>query len=146
MKKFFCFTFVFVIIAFCLSGCNFNSNVSGALAGDSQATPKVEQMMTALAESRIPDAKAFMHPDANNKPDSAYTQMSQYLSGRKTQSVQLININVKNSSGTAGNIRQEESAYKATLSDGTIVYLNVVYLTNDNGSGFSSFQLVLGAI
>jgi hypothetical protein len=72
--------------------------------------------------------------------------MSQYLSGRKTQSVQLININVKNSSGTAGNIRQEESAYKATLSDGTIVYLNVVYLTNDNGSGFSSFQLVLGAI
>ncbi len=146
MRKLLCFTFVFVIMASCLSGCNFNSNVSGDLAGDPIATPKVEQMMTALAENRISDAKALMHPEAGNKSNAAFSQMSNYLSGRIVKSLELKSINVNNSSGTSGKTRQEQTAYQATLSDGDVIYLSVVYLTSDSGSGFSSFQLVLGAV
>ena len=72
--------------------------------------------------------------------------MQTYLAGRKVAALNIQNINITSSVGTAGKARQEQLAYKATLEDGEVIYLNVVYLSNDKGDGFVSFQLVLGAI
>ena len=45
-----------------------------------------------------------------------------------------------------GKARQEQVAYQVTLTDGSVIYLNVVYLSNTAGAGFVSFQLVLGVV
>jgi hypothetical protein len=60
--------------------------------------------------------------------------------------MELKNINVKASTGTSGKIRQEDVAYQVTLTDGAVIYLNVGYLSNRAGTGFTSFQLVLGVV
>lgn len=146
MKKTLSFILIIATLVACLSSCNFNSNMSGALAGESEATDSVKEMMAALAEERIDGAKSLMHPDHKDKPNSAFMQMSQYLNGRSVKSIKLESINVSNSSGIGGKSRTEQSAFLATLSDGDTVYLSVFYLTDESGSGFSSFQLVLGAI
>ena len=54
-----------------LTSCTFNSNVSGLLAGEAEATAEVEEMMLAMAENRESDAKAMMHPQATEKADAA---------------------------------------------------------------------------
>jgi hypothetical protein len=111
----------------------------------SEASPKVEEMVNALANNNISDAEALMHPDAENV-DVAIVQMSNYLSGREAQSVDIEEINVKTSTGTAGEKREEQLTCKVTLEDGDIVYLNVIYLKDKDGEGFIKFQLVLGLI
>ncbi len=146
MKKLVCFSLVLLALLGCLTACNFTQNITGALADKVDATPKVEEMMTALAENRISDAKALMHPQATEGLDAAITQMSTYLDGRKASSMELINFNVSSSIGTSGNVRQEQVGYKVTLNDGAVIYLNVVYLSNNAGAGFISFQLVLGVV
>ena len=72
--------------------------------------------------------------------------MSNYLNGRKASSMELVNINITTSTGTSGKALQEQVAYKVTLNDGAVIYLNTVYLSNNAGSGFVSFQLVLGIV
>lgn len=146
MNKLFCVTLVLLALLGCLTACNFSQNLSGALAGKAESTAKVEEMMTALAEHRMSDAKALIHPQAAEKFDTAITQISTYLSGRKIRSMELTNINVNTSTGTSGKTRQEQVVYQITLNDGEVIYLNVVYLSNSVGSGFASFQLVLGMV
>ncbi len=146
MKKAICISLIFVTLLCCLTGCNFTSNTSGALAGEAKSTEKAEEMMAALAENRISDAKALMHPQIADRTDAALSQISSYLSGRSVNALEQQNINVSTSSGSGGSIRQEQVIYKATLSDSTVVYLNAVYVSGSEGSGFASFQLVLGAI
>lgn len=146
MKKLICFVLAVLVLGSCMTACNFTKNLSGALAENAESTAKVEEMMEALAENRSPEAKALMHPDASGKSDAAITQMSDYLAGRKVRSMELKNINVNTSSGTSGNTKQENVAYQATLTDGSVIYLNVVYLSNRAGTGFTSFQLVLGVV
>lgn len=146
MKKLICLVSVLLILLGCLTACNFTQNMSGALAGEAESTPKVEEMMTALAENRTSDAKTLMHPQATEKSDTAIAQMSTYLAGRETSSMELKSINVNNSTGTSGKTRQEQVTYQVTLSDDSVIYLNVVYLSNNAGTGFASFQLVLGVV
>lgn len=146
MKKLFCFALVLAVLLGCLAACHFTKNVSGALASDPEATPKVEEMMIALAENRLSDVKALMHPQTAETADNAISQMSGYLAGRKISTMELTNITVNTSTGTSGNTRQERLNYRATLSDGTVIYLNVVYLSNNVGTGFAAFQLVLGVV
>ena len=55
-------------------------------------------------------------------------------------------IYVNNSIGTSGKAKKEETTYSVTLTDGDVVYLSVVYLSDNAGTGFSSFQLVLGVV
>lgn len=146
MKKLICISLVLLVLFGCLTACNFTQNMSGALAGTAEATPKVEEMMLALAEDRAADAKALMHPQVAATSDNAIAQMSAYLAGREASSMELKSVNVSTSAGTAGKSRQERIAYQVTLSDGAVIYLNVVYLSDNGGAGFASFQLVLGVI
>ncbi len=146
MKKLFCATLILFVLLSCLTACNFTKNTSGEFAGEAEATPKVEEMMTALAESNTDAAKAFMHPEVVERSDNAIAQISNYLSGRGATAINMKSINVKTSTGTSGKTRQEQVAYQVTLNDDEVIYLNVTYLSNDSGTGFLSFQIVLGAI
>lgn len=146
MKKLVCFSLAVIAMLSCLISCNFTQNISGGLADNATATPKVEEMLTALANDQTEDAKALMHPQANKETDDAIAQMSSYLSGREVSSIELKSINVNTSTGTSGKSRQEQVDYQVTLMDGDTVYLSVVYLSNNSGDGFISFQLVLGVV
>lgn len=146
MKKTICFTLVLLVLLSCLTACNFTQNMSGALAGDAEATPKVEAMMAALADNSTADAKALMHPQVAERSDDAIAQMCAYLAGRKASAIEMKSINVNTSTGTAGKTRQERVAYQVTLTDGAVIFLNTVYLSSDQGNGFASFQIVLGVV
>lgn len=146
MKKTISIALILVLVLGCLTACNFTQNLSGALAGEAEATPKVEEMMKALSANGIAEAKALLHSEASNVSDDAITQMSDYLDGREVSNMELINININTTTGTSGKARQERVGYRATLSDGAVVYLNAIYLDNDKDCGFISFQLVLGIV
>ena len=146
MKKIICFALVLLALLGCLTACNFTQKMSGAIAGEAEATPKVEEMMAALADDNTSDAKALLHPQVAETSDSAIAQMSAYLAGRKASTIELQSININTSTGTAGKTRQEQAAYQVTLTDGAVISLNVVYLSNNQGTGFYSFQIVLGVV
>ncbi len=147
MKKTICFTLVMLTIISCLTACSFNTYVSGALKNKAESTPKVNEMMTALSEGRMSDAKALMHPQASEKAtDDTVEQMISYFNGRSATSTEMVNVNVSSSTGTSGKARQEQASYKVTLNDGAVVHISAVYLSNSAGNGFISFQLVLGVI
>ncbi len=144
MKKIIRLTLVLFALLGCLTACNFTQNMSGAIAGEAEATPKVEEMMAALADDNASDAKALLHPQVAETSDNAIAQMSAYLAGRKASAIELKSITVNTSTGTAGKTRQEQVTYQVTLTDGAVVFLNVVYLSDNQGIGFSLFQVVLG--
>ena len=143
MKKIICFGLVLLALLGCLTACNFTQNMS---AGEAEATPKVEEMMAALADDNTSDAKALLHPQVAETSDNAIAQMSAYLAGRKVSAIELRSININSSTGTAGNTRQERVGYQVTLTDGAVIFLNAVYLSNNQGTGFVSFQVVLGVV
>ena len=146
MKKIICITLVMLALLGCLTACNFAQNMSGVIAGEAEATPKVEEMLAALADDNTSDAKALLHPQVAETSDNAIVQMSTYLAGRKASAIELKSITVNISTGTAGKTRQEQVAYQVTLTDGAVIFLNVVYLSNNQGTGFASFQVVLGVV
>ncbi len=146
MKKIICSVLVLLVLLGCLTACNFTQNMSGAIAGEAEATPKVEEMMAALADDNTSDAKALLHPQVAETSDNAITQMSAYLAGRTASAMELKSININTSTGTAGKTRQEQVTYQVTLTDGAVIFLNVVYLSNNQGTGFASFQIVLGVV
>lgn len=146
MKKLIYLSLVLLVLIGCLTACNFTQNMSGALADQAEATPNVKKMMTALAENSTADAKALMHPQVAETSGDAIAQMSAYLAGRKVSTMKLTNIAINTSTGTAGKVRQERIAYQVALTDGTVIYLNAVYLSDNQGTGFASFQLVLGVV
>ena len=146
MKKIICFTLVLLALLSCLTACNFTQNVSGAIAGEAEATPKVEEMMAVLADNNAPDAKVLLHPQVAETSDDAIAQMSDYLAGRKASAIELMGITVNTSTGTAGTTRQERVGYRVTLDDDAVIYINAVYLSNNQGNGFASFQIVLGVV
>ena len=102
--------------------------------------------MAALADDNTSDAKALLHPQVAETSDNAIAQMSAYLAGRKASAIELISININSSTGTAGKTRQERVGYQVTLTDGAVIFLNAVYLSNNQGTGFASFQVVLGVV
>lgn len=146
MKKIVCLALVLFALLGCLTACNYTQNLSGALAGMADATPKAEEMMALLADGNISSAKALIHPSIAESLDSAISQMSSYLAGRKVNTMELISIKVNTSSGTSGATRQEQVGYQVTLNDGAVIYINAVYLSDKEGAGFTSFQLVLGIV
>ncbi len=146
MKKRICFVLVVLVMLSCLTACNFTQSTLNSLADKAEATPKVEAMMSALAENRISDAIGLIHPQKAENSEDTISQICSYLDGRKTSSIVPESINVNSSVSTSGKARQEELVYKVTLTDGAVVYLNVVYLSDNEGTGFTSFQLVLGVV
>ena len=146
MKKALCFSLVLLVILGCFTACNFTQNMSGVMAGKAEATPKAEEMMAALASGNMSDATALLHPQAAETAGNPLTQMHNYLAARNVSAMELRSINVSSSTGTSGTTRQEQVTYQVTLADGDVIYLSVVYLSNREGSGFASFQLVLGLV
>ena len=146
MKKLICWVLVLLVVLTCLLSCTFSKNLSGSLAGEAESTAKVEEMMTALAENRASDAKSLMHPKVAENSDTAIDQMSSYIDCRKVDSMELTSINVNSSTGTNGETREEKVTYQVTLDDGVVIHLNVVHLSDNDGTGFSSFQLVMGVV
>lgn len=145
MKKWICFVLVLLVLG-SFTACNVTQNMSGAIAGKAEATPKVEAMMAALSAANTADAKALLHPQVAETSDNAITQMSTYLAGRNAETMEVTGITVNTSTGTSGNVRQERVNYRVTLTDGAVIFLNVVYLSNNQGTGFASFQIVLGVV
>ena len=145
MKKWICFVLVLLVLG-SFTACNITQNMSGAIAGKAEATPKVEAMMAALSAANTADAKALLHPQVAESSDNAITQMSTYLAGRNAETMEVTGITVNTSTGTSGNTRQERVNYRVTLADGAVIFLNVVYLSNNQGTGFASFQIVLGVV
>ena len=146
MKKIICFALVLLVLLGCLTACNFTKNMTGAIADEAESTPKAEKMMAALADDNTSDAKALLHPQVAEISDNAIAQMSAYLAGRKANAIELSGISINTSTGTAGKIREEQAAYQVTLADGAVIFLNTVYLSDNEGTGFVSFQIVLGVI
>lgn len=146
MKKILCFSLVLLALLGCLTACSITRNISGSLASESEATPKVEEMIAALADDNASKAKALLHPQSAETSDDAIAQMSAYLSGREASAIELISINISASTGTAGKVRQERVGYQVTLNDGAVIFINAVYLSNNQGTGFATFQVVLGIV
>ena len=118
----------------------------GAIAGEAEATPKAKEMMASLAKNSTAEAKALLHSKASGNLDAAITQMIDYLDGREVSSLSPISINVNTTKSAAGSSRQERVGYTGQLSDGTIIYINAVYLSDNTDAGFLSFQIVLGIV
>ena len=146
MKKAICLTLVILSIASCLTGCSFTSNIMNVQKDKAESTPKVEEMMSAMTEKSVSDATSLLHPEANENADDAIEQIVSYVNGRSVSSMELMNINVSSSTSTSGKMRKEQAVYQVAMDDGEIFYLNTVYVTNNDGDGFISFQLVLGIV
>ena len=130
----------------CLTACNFTQRLTGALEENAESPVMVDGMMSALAAKNTSDAKDRMHPQVRDSADGAIAQMVSYLAGRSVVSKEVVSINVNTSVGTAGKVLTEQLGYRVTLTDGDVIYLSVTYLSDRDGDGFTSFQLVLGVV
>ena len=144
MKKFICIAVLSPILLFCLTACHFMQTTPKDIAKQVEATPMAEEMLTALAENRIPDAQALLHPQIKEPSETAFNQMSEYLDGRTIHAMELKDYSIQSSAGTSGKSRLERLVYWIELSDGTEIHVYTTYLSDLNGTGFTAFQLALG--
>lgn len=135
MKKALCLLTVLAVVVGLFSACNL---------GESQAKPKVEEMMLALAEGDVAAAEALMHPDVDPKAKEQLAQIEDYLAGRKVSSMEQKSISFNKFVGTNGKESREDVTYQVKLEDNTEIYISVSYLENTSGSGFTAFQMSLG--
>ena len=146
MRKTLCFALSLLVLLTCLTGCGMAKKVMEALSSQLDATPKVEEMMLALAENRASDARAFMHPDSADGSEKNINQMIEYLNGRTVSTLTMVNVRVNNFTGTDGRYIEEQATYIITLTDGTELSLDAFYRTDSVGSGFSTFRLSMGVV
>ena len=147
MKKLLCVCVCVIMLLSCLTACNFHSNLNDSTGITKfDAHPQIEKMLAALTAGDTDAALALMHPDVREQADYAVAQTSEYLQGRSVVSLETVNRSVYTSKGSAGNIRQESGTLRVTMDQAETVAISVVYLTSDAGEGFSSFQVVLGAM
>ena len=143
MKKSVSLILVLLLLLGSFTACDITTNFSDAVSGEADATPKVEEMITALAENNLSDAKDLMHPQVAEDSDEDIARLSEYIDGRDAESIEVTGISINTTTGTGGKVREEQVSYEVTLTDGEVVSLNVVYLSNNEGEGFSVFQIVL---
>jgi hypothetical protein len=146
MKKLLSLICLLTLTVCCLGACNFTGNTSGNPDTEVKADSKTEEMMLALAENRIDDAKALMYPEKADASAAGLMQIGKYLAGRGFTSIERLTVNTTTSVGTSGNTVQQQASYKVNLTDGEVVYLTLTYYTSDATEGFITFQLVLGAV
>ncbi len=147
MKKWIYAITVTAILIALLSGCNFNTNYSGAPAAmPMEADTMVEQMLTALTGADAEKAKALLHADIAEQSDAAIAQMTEYIAGREVTKLERTSLNIKTTTGTAGKVRQGDASFRVQLSDGAEFYLAVTYVSGTGGKGFTAVQIVLGVV
>ena len=147
MKRLLCVLVSVVLMLACFTACNFHTTTNdstGKTAADS--LPQVEKLLSVLSSGNVEDALQMLHPDVQKNANHAMQQNSAYMQGRKVTSVETLSCSVYTSKGTAGNIRQEKASFKVTFGDGEVVAVSAVYHTDKAGAGFTTFQIVLGAI
>lgn len=128
---------LFVLI-FCLTSCGFHLAV-----GKLTVTPKAEEMLTAISENRAEDAKAMMHPSYTEDANLGIEQMSGYLLGKEAEEMTAITFDISTSYGS-DKVRRETATYQVRFTDGDIAHISVDHLSDSEGEGFLSFQLILG--
>ena len=146
MRRIICLTLVILSIISCLAACDIANNMMDDMEKNAESTPKIQEMMSLLTENRLSEAKKLLHPNANENADDVLEQIATYINGRNAISMELTNIKTSSSTGTSGKARQEQITYRVTLTDGEIVSLNAVYLSNNEGTGFTFIQLSLGTV
>ena len=140
MKKLLCLTLVLITLVCCLSSCALLDKLLGALEGQLECTPKIEEMMLALAEGRKDAAMALIHPSSSEEADAGITQLIEYIDGSKVATMKAEGINI-NTNLNKKEGRTEEVVYKITLENGTVMTLEAVYISNSQGDGFVGFKL-----
>ena len=143
MKKSISFILVVTVLLCCFTSCDITANFSDALSGKAESTPKVEEMLLALAENDMSAAESLLHPQIAGDSGDMLERLADYIDGRKAESVEVTSVGINTSTGTGGKSRQEEISCEVKLDDGDSVALNVVYLSDNQGEGFSVFQIVL---
>ena len=152
MRKLICCALALVCLL--MAGCNFNTNYSNSGPGGVQmgATPQVGQMLEALAAKNMDAAIALMHPSVVDTAQKRETiqarlqQMMDFIDGRAFRALSQTSLNVKNSTGTAGTVKQESASFQVTFGENTVCYLSVTSVTRDGKTGFVAYQLVLGVV
>lgn len=144
MKRFLFIVLILMSVVLCVTSCDFYTETSGDANGDSSALSIVEEMMIDLSQKQLSDAKDLMHPSVVENSDEGLKQLSDYMEGHKVISIQQTDSHIKSSNGTSGKIRQEQLTCIVTLDNGEDISLLVSYLSDDDGAGFTSFQIVLG--
>ncbi len=136
-----------LVIACLFAGCHFTTNFSDSTGKTSmQAAEKVEKMLTALVAGDIQAGMKLLHPNVAQNGEEKLLQMSRYLFGSKIVELTLQKVAVNNTKSTSGDAIQETGAFRMELEDGTELFLSVLYLTDDVGEGFVSFQIILGLV
>ena len=144
MKKLISLTLVLLILIACVTSCDVLNSITGALEETAESSAKVMDMLTALSQERMDDAKRLLHPSVSD--DIALEQLAEYIKGRTVVSMSLMGINIRKDVGTNGNVTTEELSYKTTLSDGSIIYVSSVYVSDTSGVGFTSFSIGFGIV
>ncbi len=128
-----------------LSACNFTTNMSNNTPFAKMShQAQVEALLTHLSAGDMGEAAGMMHADQMNTP--GLEQISKYLAGRRVSQLDTQSVNAHTVRGSNGTEETEKATFRATLEDGETIYLSVVYFKNAKDQGFTSFQLVLGAI
>lgn len=143
MKKMISLTLVLLMLIACMTSCELLNSMIGEIEESTESALKVTEMLTALSEKRMDDAKRLMHPNASYD-DAALEQLAEIMKERNVVSMIVMGVNVRNEVGTNGNVSTEELSYKTTLSDGTIIYVSSVYVSDNSGVGFTSFRISFG--
>ena len=139
MKKILSITMAFLLCAAGLCACSMDFNA--------EAGPYVLEMMDALAADDIDTARNLLHPDlaADTSAESGLQSIADYLAGRKVTEHKMTDIHIYNGTGTSGSVKRETGTYSVTLDDGSVLTISYCYLTDRSGTGFSSFNMSLGA-
>lgn len=147
MKKWICLLSVMAVLVCLLSACNFNTNFfDGTGSTQAQSLNDVKEMLNALSQGDTEKAKSLMHPQVVAQSDAAIAQMTEYLAGRKLVQLEQTGLQVSTGTGSSGNIRQEKASFRADMEDGTSVYIAIGHISDKEGKGFASFQVVLGLV
>ncbi|MBQ7345764.1 MAG: hypothetical protein IJW45_06855 [Oscillospiraceae bacterium] len=125
------------------------SVLAGCAAADFTpvAEPFVEEMMDALASEDLEAAMALMHPVAEEQlgdMTSSFQAMAEYVDGRLVTGMERESVYIHNSIGT-NTAKTEDGSFRVTMDDGSVLVVEYCYLENGDGSGFSKFQLSVGA-
>ncbi len=119
-----------------MTGCNLAE-------ASKEATGRVEEMLEALTDGDAEGALAMMHPDVSEDAEDAIDQMIDYIDGREVEKIEQTNFGVNTSLDGGGKTRTEEGGFQVSFDDGTKIHVAATYTIDDDGEGFSRFQLEL---
>lgn len=144
MKKLITFTAIIMVFVLITTGCEIGNTLTDKLEDSAKSPEKIENMLSALCEGRIDDAKGMMHPTATENVEASLNSIIDYLDSRTIKQMSLEGLNVHSSIGTDGNVLEEDMEYLVTLSDGEVIHISSVYISDNHGEGFIKFGLIIG--